>query len=61
MRKASARGRLGTGNTEATMAFVPPDRHPLRAKDLVDARYFEPLAVQDMARAGRPVAGPLQP
>jgi AraC-like DNA-binding protein len=33
------------------MAFVPTDRHLLRAKDLVDARYFEPLGVQDMARA----------
>ena len=25
------------------MAFVPPARHLLRAKDLADARYFEPL------------------
>ena len=33
------------------MAFAPTDRHLLRAKDLVDARYFEPLGVQDMARA----------
>src|SRR3954447_531580 len=33
------------------MAFVPPARHLLRAKDLADARYFEPLAVDDMARA----------
>jgi AraC-like DNA-binding protein len=33
------------------MAFVPPDRHLLRAKDLVDERYFEPLGVDDMARA----------
>jgi AraC-like DNA-binding protein len=33
------------------MAFVPPDRHLLRAKDLADARYFEPLGVEDMARA----------
>jgi AraC-like DNA-binding protein len=30
---------------------VPPARHLLRAKDLVDARYFEPLTVGDMARA----------
>jgi len=29
----------------------PPARHLLRAKDLVDARYFEPLTVADMARA----------
>lgn len=33
------------------MAFVPPARHLLRAKDLADARYFEPLEVSDMARA----------
>jgi AraC-like DNA-binding protein len=33
------------------MAFVPPDRHLLRAKDLADARYFERIGVDDMARA----------
>ena len=33
------------------MAHVPPARHLLRAKDLADARYFEPLDVDDMARA----------
>src|SRR5215470_17211741 len=33
------------------MAFVPPARHLLRAKDLADARYFEHLDVDDMARA----------
>jgi AraC-like DNA-binding protein len=27
------------------MAFVPTARHLLRAKDLADARYFEPLGV----------------
>jgi len=31
--------------------FVPPARHLLRARDLADARYFEPLDVDDMARA----------
>jgi AraC-like DNA-binding protein len=31
--------------------MVPPARHLLRAKDLADARYFEPLAVVDLARA----------
>ena len=31
------------------MAFVPPARHLLRAKDLADARYSEPLGVDDMA------------
>jgi AraC-like DNA-binding protein len=33
------------------MAFVPPARHLLRAKDLADARYFEPLGVDELARA----------
>jgi AraC-like DNA-binding protein len=33
------------------MAFVPPDRHLLRAKDLADARYFDPLDVDDLAHA----------
>jgi transcriptional regulator GlxA family with amidase domain len=31
--------------------FVPPARHLLRAKDLADARYFEPLDVNALARA----------
>ena len=31
--------------------FVPPARHLLRAKDLADARYFEPLGVDDLAGA----------
>src|SRR4029079_12229425 len=35
------------------MAFVPPVRHLLRARDLADARYSEPLGVDDLAgRAG---------
>jgi AraC-like DNA-binding protein len=33
------------------MAHVPPARHLLRARDLADARYFEPLGVDDLARA----------
>jgi AraC-like DNA-binding protein len=33
------------------MAFVPPARHLLRAKDLADARYSEQLDVDDMAAA----------
>jgi AraC-like DNA-binding protein len=33
------------------MAFVPPARHLLRAKDLADARYAERLRVDDMAAA----------
>lgn len=35
----------------AGMASVPAVRHLMRAKDLVDARYFEPLTVGDLARA----------
>jgi len=30
---------------------VPPARHLVRAKDLVDARYADPITVTDMARA----------
>jgi AraC-like DNA-binding protein len=33
------------------MAYVPPARHLLRAKDLADARYADPLDVDDLARA----------
>src|SRR4051812_25680368 len=33
------------------MAYAPPARHLLKAKDLADARYFEPLGVDDMAAA----------
>src|ERR687892_738829 len=35
------------------LPMVPATRHLLRAKDLADARYFEPLAVADLARAAR--------
>ena len=31
--------------------FVPPARHLLRAKDLADSRYPDPLGVDDLARA----------
>lgn len=33
------------------MAFVPPARHLLRARDLADVRYAEPLTVEDLAAA----------
>ena len=33
------------------MAYAPPARHLLRARALADARFFEPLEVDDMARA----------
>ena len=32
------------------MRFVPSERHLLRARDLVDAHYAEPLGVADLAR-----------
>jgi AraC-like DNA-binding protein len=32
------------------LRIVPPARHLLRAKDLADARYAEPLDVDDLAR-----------
>ncbi len=44
-------GRAALGAILKAMAFVPPARHLLRAKDLADARYFEPLKVDDLARA----------
>src|SRR5882724_8354260 len=33
------------------MDFVPPARHLLRARDLADAHYVEPLGVDDLAGA----------
>ena len=36
-----------------TLTIVPPSRHLLRAKDLIDARYREPLDVPTLARAAR--------
>lgn len=33
------------------MSFVPAARHLLRARDLADARFAEPLTVEDLARA----------
>jgi AraC-like DNA-binding protein len=33
------------------MAFVPPARHLLRARDLADAHFAEPLGVDEMAAA----------
>jgi AraC-like DNA-binding protein len=35
------------------MVAVPPARHLLRARDLADRRYAEPLDVPDLARAAR--------
>jgi AraC-like DNA-binding protein len=41
----------GIRDTSYPMAYAPPARHLLRAKDLADARYFEPLDVDDLAHA----------
>jgi AraC-like DNA-binding protein len=38
-------------NASVAVAFAPPARHLLRARDLADARYFEPLGVDDLAQA----------
>lgn len=35
------------------MTPVPPARHLLRAKDLADARYRDPLDVDDLAAAAK--------
>ena len=35
------------------MAFVPAARHLLHARDVADARYVEPLGVDDLAAAAR--------
>jgi AraC-like DNA-binding protein len=35
------------------MAAVPPARHLLRARDLADRRYADPLGVPELARAAR--------
>jgi AraC-like DNA-binding protein len=35
------------------MVFLPTARHLLRAKDLADSRYAEPLGVDDLAGAAR--------
>jgi transcriptional regulator GlxA family with amidase domain len=37
----------------STVTIMPPARHLLRAKDLMDARYREPLDVAVLARAAR--------
>src|SRR4051794_9426362 len=39
------------GRSLLAMAFVPAARPLLRARDLADARYVEPLDVDDLARA----------
>jgi hypothetical protein len=44
-----------------TITPVPPARHLLRAKDLMDARYREPLDVPELAPLGAALAGALQP
>jgi AraC-like DNA-binding protein len=33
------------------VSFVPPERHLVRARDLADRRYFDPLDVDDLAAA----------
>lgn len=42
---------MGRRAPAAVTVFHPIERHLLRAKDLVDAHYADPIGVQDMARA----------
>src|SRR5207248_2707974 len=49
--RAGAPGRLARGRARPRMRAVHPARHLLRAKDLADARYREPLDVRALARA----------
>jgi AraC-like DNA-binding protein len=44
---------IATTTTHLRRRLVPPARHLLRAKDLIDARYREPLDVAALARAAR--------
>jgi AraC-like DNA-binding protein len=39
------------GPSPRPLRIAPPARHLLRAKDLADARYADPLGVADLARA----------
>ena len=51
-RGCGTRGRCARrGNVGCVTTFVPPARHLLKARDLADARYFEPLGVDDLANA----------
>jgi AraC-like DNA-binding protein len=47
------RAVLGSPVDNPGVTPVPPARHLLRAKDLIDARYREPLDVPAIARAAR--------
>jgi AraC-like DNA-binding protein len=47
----SGRTRAESARQNGTVAHHPIARHLLRAKDLADARYFEPLSVADLAAA----------
>ena len=60
-RAPGAAARRALPRRPAMSVPVPPVRHLLRAKDLIDARYRDPLDVA-AARAGRaPLPRPLQP
>ena len=43
------------------VTIAAPARQLLRAKDLADSRYFEPLDVPALARGGTPLTGTFQP
>src|SRR5262245_59506912 len=50
MRRRAGGWKRAGGDTGGVVS-VPAARHLVRAKDLADARYAEPLGVDDMARA----------
>jgi AraC-like DNA-binding protein len=49
--RASRQERLSEGSASLSVSVVPSERHLLRARDLVDASYAQPLDVDDLARA----------
>ena len=49
--RAYDRRRSSASDGPVTVTLQPPARHLLRAKDLIDARYREPLDVPALARA----------
>src|SRR3954465_15183804 len=52
-RSAVCSAACGVASLQHAMPFAPPGRHLLRAKDLADAPYSDPLTADDRAaRAG---------
>ena len=60
-RRVGEAARPGRPPVGRAVKPVAPARHLLRAKDLMDARYFEPLDVAAGREGRAALAGPLQP